>query len=56
MNVRLGQYKTFFRVTAVVVLPFGIQTHSFPMAVVTNNVWLAALIGLGVISVEVVNW
>jgi len=40
----------------MVVLPFGMQTHSSPMAVVMNNIWSAALMGLGVIAVKVVNW
>jgi len=40
----------------VVDLPLGILTHSLPIALATNKVWLAALIGLGVIAMKVVNW
>jgi len=32
------------------------QTRNSPMAVVTNNIWLAALMGLGMIAMKVVNW
>ena len=56
VNARSGQYSAPFRVTAVIDAPFRMLTRRSPIAVATNMVWSATLMGLGVMAMKEVKW